>query len=298
MQGHARNATAVHHVQNLNSLRRAPLLLICARPAAELSRSGKAHTVGLFAHRPNRSWFRRAACRNSTSPYESRRPSSTGYRRSGAYSGRASPQAFAESTAPERLTASVANVRSWPRAPIDMRRVDDCWCIAPIPNDYLTRRRTGITGTVCRASPELPAAAEPSRSRNGSPGAYIPLKVHVHRRGQITKSFALLHEVTVPRPREMIGQYWNSVFSEERGHFEPRLDRLLGIRIIEKFHAWILDQQHGMMRDVPYEAQRLTTRLHVQHGVPEHVAWRRDCRDAWQKFLLILEKYQSIPNRQ
>ena len=44
----------------------------------------------------------------------------------------------------------------------------------------------------------------------------IPLKVHVHGRGQITKSFALLHEVTVPRPREMIGQYWNSVFSEER----------------------------------------------------------------------------------
>jgi hypothetical protein len=45
--------------------------------------------------------------------------------------------------------------------------------------------------------------------------ADIPLKVHVHGRGQITKSFALLHEVTVPRPREMIGQYWNSVFSEE-----------------------------------------------------------------------------------
>jgi hypothetical protein len=40
----------------------------------------------------------------------------------------------------------------------------------------------------------------------------------------------------------MIGQYWNSVFSEEREHFEPRLDRLLGIRVIEKFHAWILDQ--------------------------------------------------------
>ncbi len=128
--------------------------------------------------------------------------------------------------------------------------------------------------------------------------AYIPLKVHVHGRGQITKSFAVLHEVTVPRPREMIGQYWNSVFSEERQHFEPRLDRLLGIRVIEKFHAWILDQQHGMMRDVAYEEERLTIRLHVEHGVPERVAWRRDCRDAWQKLLLILEKYQSIPNRQ
>src|SRR6267142_2370275 len=80
----------------------------------------------------------------------------------------------------------------------------------------------------------------PSGSRNGPPGAYIPLKVHVHGRGQITKSFALLHEVTVSRPREMIGQYWNSVFSEEGEHFEPRLDRLLGIRVIEKFHAWIL----------------------------------------------------------
>ena len=131
-----------------------------------------------------------------------------------------------------------------------------------------------------------------------APGAYIPLKVHVHGRVQITKSFALLHEVTVPRPREVIGQYWNSVFSEEREHFEPRLDRLLGIRVIEKFHAWILDQQHGMMRDVAYEEERLTIRLHVEHGVPERVAWRRDCRDAWQKFLLIFEKYQSIPNRQ
>jgi hypothetical protein len=59
--------SAVHHVQNLNSLRRAPLLLIGARRAAELSRGGKTHTVGLFAHRPNRSWFRRAACRSSTS---------------------------------------------------------------------------------------------------------------------------------------------------------------------------------------------------------------------------------------
>jgi hypothetical protein len=70
MQGHARNAqmvSAVHHVQNLNSLRRAALLLIGARRAAELSRGGKTHTVGLFAHRPNRSWFRRAACRSSTS---------------------------------------------------------------------------------------------------------------------------------------------------------------------------------------------------------------------------------------
>src|ERR1700704_5131904 len=126
----------------------------------------------------------------------------------------------------------------------------------------------------------------------------IPLKVHIHGRGQITKSFALLHEVTVPRPREMIGQYWNSVFGEEREHFESRLDRLLGIRVIEKFHAWILDQQHGMMRDVAYEEERLTIRLHVEHGVPERVAWRRDCRDAWQKLLLIIEKYQSIPDRQ
>ena len=58
--------SAVHHVQNLNSLRRAPLLLICARRAAELSRGGNAHAVGLFAHRPIRSWFRRAACRTST----------------------------------------------------------------------------------------------------------------------------------------------------------------------------------------------------------------------------------------
>jgi hypothetical protein len=41
----------------------------------------------------------------------------------------------------------------------------------------------------------------------------------------------------------MIGQYWNSVFSEEREYFEPRLDRLRGIRVIEKFHVWILDQQ-------------------------------------------------------
>ena len=53
-----------------------------------------------------------------------------------------------------------------------------------------------------------------------------------------------------------------------------------------------------MMRDVAYEEERLTIRLHVEHGVPERVAWRRDCRDAWQKLLLILEKYQSIPNRQ
>src|ERR1700747_25598 len=107
-----------------------------------------------------------------------------------------------------------------------------------------------------------------------------------------------LHEVTAPRPLEMIGQYCNSVFSEEREHFEPRLDRLLGIRVIEKFRAWILDQQHGMMRGVAYEEERLTIRLHVEHGVPERVAWRRDCRDAWQKLLLIFEKYQSIPNRQ
>ena len=151
---------------------------------------------------------------------------------------------------------------------------------------------------ICAGGQEPPPRRRPLRSRNGSPGAYIPLKVHVHGRGQITKSFALLHEVTVPRPREMIGQYWNSVFSEEREHFEPRLDRLLGIRVIEKFHAWILDQQHGMMRDVAYEEERLTIRLHVEHGVPERVAWRRDCRDAWQKLPLILEKYQSIPNRQ
>src|SRR5258708_40111268 len=53
-----------------------------------------------------------------------------------------------------------------------------------------------------------------------------------------------------------------------------------------------------MMRDVAYEEERLTIRLHVKHGVPERVAWRRDCRDAWQKLLLILEKYQSLPNRQ
>jgi hypothetical protein len=42
MQGHARNAqmvSAVNHVQNPNSLRRAPLLLIWARRAAELSRA-------------------------------------------------------------------------------------------------------------------------------------------------------------------------------------------------------------------------------------------------------------------
>src|SRR3977135_2438939 len=54
----------------------------------------------------------------------------------------------------------------------------------------------------------------------------IPLKVHVHGGGEITKSFALLHEVTVPWPREMIGQYWNSVFSEEREHFEYAGGRL------------------------------------------------------------------------
>jgi hypothetical protein len=93
----------------------------------------------------------------------------------------------------------------------------------------------------------------------------------------------------------MIGQYCNSIFSEEREHFEPRLDRLLGIRVIEKFHAWILDQQHGMMRDVAYEEERLTIRLHVEHGVPERVAWRRDCRDAWQKLLLIPEKKSVDP---
>src|SRR3984893_345520 len=102
-------------------------------------------------------------------------------------------------------------------------------------------------------SPNRRRAEAASRSRNGSPGAYIPLKVHVHGRGQLTQSFSLLHEVTVPRPREMIGQYWNSVFSEEREHFEPRLDRLLDIRVIAKFHACIVDQQHGMMRDVAYE---------------------------------------------
>src|SRR5260370_16619890 len=113
-----------------------------------------------------------------------------------------------------------------------------------------------------------------------APGAYIPLKVHVHGRGQITKSFALLHEVTVPRPREMIGQYCNSVFSEEREHFEPRLDRLLGIRVIEKFHAWILDQQHGMMRDVAYEEERLTIRLHVEHSVPDRAPCPPHCRYA------------------
>src|SRR5260221_13838731 len=127
---------------------------------------------------------------------------------------------------------------------------------------------------ICAGGPEPPPSPRPLRSRNGSPGAFIPLKVHVHGRGQITKSFALLHEVTVPRPREMIGQYWNSVFSEEREHFEPRLDRLLGIRIVEKFLPCILDQQHEIMRSAAYEEQRRTIRLHVEHGVPERVACR------------------------
>src|SRR5260370_39052753 len=53
-----------------------------------------------------------------------------------------------------------------------------------------------------------------------------------------------------------------------------------------------------MSQDANYEEERLAIPTHVKHGVRERVAWRRDCRDAWQKLLLILEKYQSLPNRQ
>src|SRR5258706_8886514 len=110
---------------------------------------------------------------------------------------------------------------------------------------------------ICAGGQEPPPRRRPLRSRNGSPGAYIPLKVHVHGRGLITKSFALLHEVTVPRPREMIGQYWNSVFSEEREHFEPRLDRLLGIRVIEKIPC--VDSRSAPRNDARRRLRRTTT---------------------------------------
>src|SRR6266404_8236794 len=97
----------------------------------------------------------------------------------------------------------------------------------------------------------------------------IPLKVHVHGCGQITKSFALRHEVTVPRPREMIGQYWNSVFSQEREHFEPRPEGRLRINRI----AWI-DVALPRSRLRKHSEVNKLRSLAVPRGIGTHLARR------------------------
>ena len=82
--------------------------------------------------------------------------------------------------------------------------------------------------------------------------------------------------MAVTGPREVMGHHRRLVGRQHGEELDPWLRRLLGIGVVGELHSRTFEQQHGMVREVAWEGERLAGGVDHQDRVADGMTGRRD----------------------
>src|SRR5262245_44758877 len=80
-----------------------------------------------------------------------------------------------------------------------------------------------------------------------------PLELHIHRLGIIAETVAVLGDVAIAGPGEVVGHDRDFLGCQHVQKPYPRRGRLLRIGVVGEFHPGLLHQQHRMVGEVAEE---------------------------------------------